>query len=143
IAEKGAKVTVDELPTINAVPGQMRQIFQNIISNSLKFMAADTKPAISISAETIDSYSTENNVLDKGPYCKISISDNGIGFDEAFLDKIFVIFQRLTTKEKHEGTGIGLAIAKKIVDKHKGAITASSKQNQGATFVIVLPLSNN
>ena len=59
------------------------------------------------------------------------------------MDKIFVIFQRLTTKEKHEGTGIGLAIAKKIVDKHKGAITASSKQNEGATFVIVLPLSNN
>ena len=143
IAEKQAVVTVDRLPTINAVPGQMRQIFQNIISNSLKFMPVGTKPSINISAETVSSYKSGNDLLDKGPYCKISISDNGIGFDEVFLDKIFVIFQRLTTKEKHEGTGIGLAIAKKIVDKHKGAITASSKQNEGATFVIVLPLSNN
>lgn len=143
IAEKNAKITVENLPVINAVPGQMRQIFQNIISNSLKFTTPDIKPAISISAETVTSYQSGSDLLDKGPYCKISISDNGIGFDEAFLDKIFVIFQRLTTKEKHEGTGIGLAIAKKIVDKHKGTITASSKQNEGATFVIVLPLSNN
>lgn len=143
IEERGARITVEALPTIQAVPGQMRQIFQNLISNSLKFMNSDTKPNINIGMEIVDSYSLGNDVLDKGPYCKISISDNGIGFDEAFLDKIFVIFQRLTTKEKHEGTGIGLAIAKKIVDKHKGAITAFSKQNEGATFVIVLPLYYN
>lgn len=141
IAERGAKITVDALPEVKAVPGQMRQIFQNIISNSLKFSNAGTAPVVHISSEVVDTFRNGKDVLDKGPYAKISISDNGIGFDEAFLDKIFVIFQRLTTKEKHEGTGIGMAIAKKIVDKHKGAITAYSKQNEGATFVIVLPLN--
>lgn len=143
IAERNAKIDAQALPTIKAVPGQMRQIFQNIISNSLKFTVNGARPEITISTETVDSYRQGNDVLDKGPYCKISISDNGIGFDEVFLDKIFVIFQRLTTKEKHEGTGIGLAIAKKIVDKHKGSITAHSKLNEGATFVLVLPMYHN
>lgn len=141
INESGAKVNVSELPHIKAVPGQMRQIFQNIISNSLKFARTNVASEINITSEIVESYHNGKDVLESGPYCKISINDNGIGFDEAFLDKIFVIFQRLTTKEKHEGTGIGLAIAKKIVDKHSGAITAYSKQGQGSTFVLVLPLN--
>lgn len=141
IAESNAKVTVAHLPQIHAVPGQMRQIFQNIISNSLKFSRSGQGPEIDIRCEMLDEYRNGKDTLLNGPYCKISISDNGIGFDDTFLDKIFIIFQRLTTKDKYDGTGIGLAIAKKIVDKHKGAITAYSTPDQGATFVLVLPVN--
>ena len=96
---------------------------------------------IKIHAEKVATKSADAIVSPNGKYARISISDNGIGFDEVYLDKIFTIFQRLNSKEDYEGTGIGLAIVKKIVDKHNGVITARSKENQGACFIIVLPLS--
>lgn len=140
IKEKNAIITVEQMPFLEVIPGQIRQIFQNIISNALKFSQKDIAPVIHIRAETIAEKSFNAESLPEGKYCKISISDNGIGFDEVYLEKIFTIFQRLNPKENYEGTGIGLAIVKKIVDKHTGIITAKSSENSGATFMIILPL---
>lgn len=138
--EKNAVVSVGPLPYIEAVPGQLRQVFQNLISNALKFSRKDVQPMISITASRIKQKSFDSPADPEGPYACITISDNGIGFDEKYLDKIFVLFQRLHTKDKFEGTGIGLAVTRKIVDKHNGLITAHSREREGATFTIILPV---
>jgi signal transduction histidine kinase/FixJ family two-component response regulator len=140
IVEKDAKVDVDDLPVIQAIPGQIRQLFQNIISNALKFSRPGVPPVIEIRCSIIDEKRIDAPEAENGAFCRLVISDNGIGFDEQYLEKIFTLFQRLNSKEAYEGTGIGLAIAKKIVEKHNGLITARSKENEGATFIIVLPL---
>jgi two-component system CheB/CheR fusion protein len=141
IQEKQALVHVADFPIIEAIPGQMRQVFQNIVSNALKFTKKDTQPVINIEAVRVKEKKINSQPDDQGAYLRIKISDNGIGFDEQFRDKIFTIFQRLHTKQQYEGTGIGLAICKKIVDKHNGIISAHGRENEGATFIIVLPLS--
>lgn len=128
IAEKDAIVNIGPLPTIEAVPFQMRQLFQNLLSNSLKYSNSEIIPVIEISA-THNSKST----------VEITIKDNGIGFESAYNEKIFHIFQRLSTRQSKEGTGIGLALCKKITDTHGGSITASGKEGEGATFNIILP----
>ena len=140
ITEKGAVVTVDDFPNMEVVPGQMRQVFQNIISNALKFSRPDVPPHITITSELIAEPDFEAAAANRGEYCRISIADNGIGFDEQYTAKIFTIFQRLHSREKYEGTGIGLAITKKIIEKHNGWITARSTAGGGSTFVIILPL---
>ena len=140
ILEKRAVVHVGPMPVINAVSSQIRQVFQNLISNALKFSREDVGPSISISSEYIAEKELESPAVASGDYCRITISDNGIGFDEKFLDRIFVIFQRLHTRESYEGTGIGLAITKKIVEKHDGLITAKSKENEGTSFIIIIPV---
>lgn len=140
ITEKGAEVTVDDFPHMEVVPGQMRQVFQNVIANALKFSRPDVAPRISITSELIQQPDFEAVSDGKGDYCRISIADNGIGFDEQYTAKIFTIFQRLHSREKYEGTGIGLAITKKIIEKHNGLITAHSTPGGGSTFVIILPL---
>ena len=140
ITEKGAEVTVDHFPNIEVVPGQMRQVFQNIISNALKFTRPGVTPRISITSELITQPDYEAVSAGEGDYCRISIADNGIGFDEQYTAKIFTIFQRLHSREKYEGTGIGLAITKKIIEKHNGWITARSTPGGGSTFVMILPL---
>ncbi len=84
------------------------------------------------------SFDSKPSIL--GDYCRIIVSDNGIGFDEKYLDRVFTIFQRLNDRRLYDGTGIGLAIAKKIIEKHNGIITAKSKENEGASFIIVIPL---
>ena len=121
----------------------MRQVFQNIISNALKFCKKDERPHIRISAELVESCSINARPSEKGEYCRLIIKDNGIGFDNQYADKIFTIFQRLHSREKYDGTGIGLAITKKIIEKHNGIIAASSKENEGARFTIVLPLKQS
>ncbi|ASZ13372.1 response regulator [Chitinophaga pendula] len=141
IHDATAEVIVDQLPHIDAVPGQIRQAFQNIISNALKFRRPGVKPVIHISATLIAEKAIDSLPACDGRYCRILIADNGIGFNEKYLSKIFTLFQRLHSKEEYEGTGIGLAIAKKVVEKHQGLITASSREHEGATFVIVLPVS--
>ena len=93
-----------------------------------------------IRSEYLDEPYFDRQAKEDGPYCRISISDNGIGFEESFLPKIFTLFQRLNPREEYEGTGIGLAIAKKIVDKHNGLIAARSQPGEGSTFQIILPL---
>jgi len=140
IEEKNAGVTVSNLPVIECVPSQMRQVFQNLISNSLKFTKEGVLPDIQISSETIAEKNFDSPTDPNGKYCRIVVKDNGIGFDEKFLDKIFIIFQSLNDRSVYEGTGIGLAIAKKIIDKHNGIITAHSAVGEGASFIIILPI---
>ncbi len=134
----GAQVEVDPLPVIQAVPGQMDQLFANLIANALKFTRPDTPPFVRIRAEAIDGSSLPELTPGR-TYYRFLITDNGIGFDEKYLDHIFKVFQRLHGKNSYEGTGIGLAICKKIVTYHKGYITANSRPGEGATFVVIVP----
>lgn len=140
IQEKRAQINVGNMPVIEGNPGQIRQMFQNLISNALKFSREDLPPRIDIKAKTIAGKSFDANEQKDGSYCLISIRDNGIGFNGKYIDNIFSLFERLNTKDKYEGAGIGLAIAKKIIEKHDGLITAESKEGMGAKFQIVLPL---
>lgn len=141
--QKNAQIKVQPLPEVSGVPSQLRQIFQNLIGNAIKFSKTDVTPEIDISYELTNEKSFDSNPSPEGQFCRITVKDNGIGFDEVYLNKIFVIFQRLNDRESYEGTGIGLAIAKKIIDKHNGLITAKSKIGQGSSFMIVLPLEQN
>jgi signal transduction histidine kinase len=140
IREKGAQLHVEDLPAIEANKGQIRQVFQNIISNALKFSRPGQPPIISIRSKQINNKSFDSEEKADGPFCLVTISDNGIGFDENYVNSIFALFERLNAKDKYEGTGIGMAIAKKIVDKHNGLITATGKEGSGAVFKIILPL---
>jgi signal transduction histidine kinase/DNA-binding response OmpR family regulator len=140
ISDKRATINLGDMPVVEGIPGQLRQVFQNLISNALKFSREGVPPVVHIHAELVADKSIDSPADPNGHFCRITVSDNGIGFDEKYLDRIFVIFQRLHTREKYEGTGIGLAITKKIIDKHNGIITASSSENQGSTFIMVLPL---
>lgn len=137
IEKVGATVTVGELPKIQADPMQMRQLFQNLIGNALKFQLPDVKPQVQIAARLVppDEYSAQT-----GPLCELTVQDNGIGFDEKYLEKIFAVFQRLHNRQEYEGTGIGLAVCRRIVDRHGGSITARSKPGAGATFIVQLPV---
>ncbi|HEY6957049.1 MAG TPA: chemotaxis protein CheB [Flavisolibacter sp.] len=140
ITEKHATIEVDDLPKIDAITGQIRQVFQNIISNALKFTRKDEKPRIKITCEIVGTCAIDAKRDEHGEFCRITIKDNGIGFDNQYAEKIFTIFQRLHSREQYDGTGIGLAITKKIIERHKGVIAASGKENEGSKFVIVLPL---
>jgi light-regulated signal transduction histidine kinase (bacteriophytochrome) len=128
IAEMGAEMKRVELPIIDADPSQMRQLFQNLISNALKFVHPNISPQVKIECEI------------KQNQCTISVVDNGIGFEEKYLDQIFTIFQRLHGKHEYEGTGVGLAICRRIVERHGGSITAKSSPDRGTRFLIHLPL---
>ena len=139
IQEKKAVITVEQLPQLELIPGLARQLFQNIISNALKFSKPGVPPVINIRSVLTSGENGNGMPSEDGIYCQISIEDNGIGFEERYLEKIFTIFQRLNPREQYEGTGIGLAIAKKIVDKHNGNITARSTPGEGSVFVITLP----
>lgn len=141
--KKGTLKIVRALPDVNGVRSQFRQVFQNLISNSLKFSRENVASEITISADRIETPDFEAPANSNGNYHRITFTDNGIGFDEQYKEKIFTIFQRLHNKESYEGTGIGLAIAKKIIEKHKGFIMAQSKNGEGATFIIILPVTSN
>lgn len=140
IEQKEATVNIGNLPAITGVPSQLRQLFQNLIGNSLKFSKADTNCVIDITSEIVAEKSFDSPASASGTYCRITVQDNGIGFNEIYLDKIFKIFQSLNDRNSYEGTGIGLAIAKKIIEKHNGIITAKSTFGNGAAFILVLPL---
>lgn len=140
IDEKKAIIKLDHFPTLIGVPSQLRQVFQNLIGNALKFSKSDKAPIIEITSEIIPTKDFESQAVSDGNYCRITVKDNGIGFDERYLDKIFVIFQSLNDRAAYEGTGIGLAIAKKIIEKHNGLITAKSEPEIGSSFIIILPL---
>jgi len=143
IEEKKARIIVGDLPCIDANKGQIRQVFQNIISNALKFATADVAPVIEIKSRRVNKKTFNSTEDADGPYWLISIKDNGIGFDEKYVQNIFSLFERLNSKDKYEGTGIGLAIAKKIIEKHNGIITAVSKPGKGAEFQMILPVTQN
>lgn len=140
IERKNAVIKTTELPTIDSIPSQLRQVFQNLIGNALKFSGNVEVPVIEITSELIKTKDFDGEVDSDGKFCRIMVTDNGIGFDEIYLDRIFIIFQSLNDRQTYEGTGIGLAIAKKIVDKHNGLITAKSQLGKGASFIIILPL---
>jgi PAS domain S-box-containing protein len=141
IEERGAVVTFDELPVARIVPSQFRQLFQNLLSNSLKFAREGLPPEIQIRHHYLSAMEGEKYGLSKAnKFLRIDVQDNGIGFDNQFANKIFTIFQRLHGKTEYEGTGIGLAICKKIAENHGGIITANGTNSQGATFTIIFPV---
>ena len=137
IIEKNAVITKSNLPIILGVPEQVAQVFNNLISNSLKFARHGEQPNIHVSAKK-ERNTTINNV--NVDYWKIDITDNGIGFEPEYEQKIFEIFQRLHSKTEYDGTGIGLSICKKIMQKHDGYIQATSKLNEGSVFSLYFPI---
>lgn len=139
IADIKAIITSEPLPNLNLIEFQFHQLFTNLLCNSLKFNNPGITPNIQITHEIVQAEDPKNKNL-QNDYHKISITDNGIGFDNEYAEKIFSIFQRLHSKEAFQGTGIGLTICRKIVENHKGFITASGKVNEGATFNIFIPV---
>jgi signal transduction histidine kinase len=135
IEENRGKVEVDDLPAIYGDPTQLRQLLQNIIGNALKFKKLDVDPVVKVTAVITNTH----DLAIIGPAVVLTISDNGIGFDNQFRDQIFTIFQRLHTRNEYEGTGIGLATCRKIVERHQGHIIADGNPDQGSTFTITLP----
>lgn len=145
IAQKSANITIGHLGVIEANPLHMNQLIYNLLGNALKFSREGVQPVINIqsrelSREEISEFETLNP---SWPYRELIVSDNGIGFDQQFAMQVFVIFQRLHGNGKFEGTGIGLALCKKIIDHHQGEIYALSKEGEGSSFHILLPVSRN
>ena len=130
IMETGGRMEIGDLDAIEADPTQMRQLIQNLVGNALKFHG-DEKPVVKV-------YGRSDGHVRNGQY-QIFVEDNGIGFDEKYLDRIFTPFQRLHGRGAYEGTGIGLAVCRKIVDRHGGSITAKSAPGKGSTFIVTLP----
>lgn len=143
IKAKKAKIHIDKIPPFEVIPCQIRQVFHNLLSNALKFTRAGIPPEINIKAELVSEKSIDAEVDAQGRYCRITFSDNGIGFEEMYTEKVFEIFQRLNQREDYEGTGIGLAIVKKVLDRHEGIIKATSQVDKGTTFVMVLPVNQH
>jgi PAS domain S-box-containing protein len=140
IGQTGARVEVRQLPTINGDPLQIRQLLQNLIGNALKFYRKDETLVIKIYCEFLTNQS-DKVLLGTPELCQIFVEDNGIGFDEKYLDRIFNVFQRLHGRSEYEGTGMGLAICRKIVERHQGTITAQSALGQGSKFIVTLPVN--
>jgi light-regulated signal transduction histidine kinase (bacteriophytochrome) len=135
IAETKAQIHLADLPTIRADASQMRQLIQNLVLNAIKFHRPDVSPIIKIGCEE---HALEGN-LRKEAELHIYVEDNGIGFEEKYLDRIFLPFQRLHSQDLYEGSGIGLAICRRIVERHGGSITATSTPGSGSRFIIKLP----
>ncbi len=151
VEKTAAKIYLGNLPCIPADPTQMRQLLQNLIGNALKFQSPGAVPEIHIEGEVLPYKAVRaNETLPQPPesdvppdeYCVLRVRDNGIGFDEQHLEKIFAVFQRLHGRSEYEGTGIGLAVCRRITDRHHGMITARSKPGAGATFIVVLPMTH-
>ncbi len=140
ITEKGAIIKNDKLPMVKGIPLQLNQLFLNLFSNSLKFSQAN--PSISISSRLLSTNEIRaiENLHNHINYLELKFEDNGIGFEQQYADQIFTIFQRLHDKKSYEGTGIGLALCKKIVENHHGFITAKSEIGKGAAFFIYFPV---
>jgi len=146
ILEKNAKITMDKLPKLYVYPGLIKPLFQNIIGNSLKYSQKGIEPVISITAriesqtEFTDKIIGSANKVTVNKYCRINVTDNGVGFEQKYAEQIFTMFKRLHGNSEYAGTGIGLAICKKIVEEHHGYISAKSVVNKGSTFTISLPI---
>ena len=138
IEETEAEIAAGELPTIDADALQMRQLLQNLIGNALKFQKPGMKPIVKIAAEIF----LDDPDDPEGPQsCRITVADNGIGFDNKYQEQIFTVFQRLHGRGDYEGTGIGLATCRKIVERHGGTVAADGRPGEGATFTITLPVN--
>lgn len=141
IEEKKATVKSTTLPTIKAVPLQMRQLFQNLIGNSLKFARKDLPCTIDIKSRLLDDQErNDHGLIDNYSYCETTITDNGIGFKQEHAETIFKIFHRLNHRSTYEGSGIGLALCRKIIGIHSGMLFATSEENVGTCFTVILPV---
>lgn len=138
ISESGAQIDIEPLPKVCADPSQMYQLFLNVLSNGLKFRKADVPPKITITVEDKTLHDELQHI--DVPSCIITIKDNGIGFEQTYADKIFSPFQRLHGRTAYKGTGIGLAVCRRIVERHGGTISALSAPNEGAQFTVSLPI---
>ncbi len=136
IAETGGRVEVGSLCRIKADPLQIRQLFQNLIANGLKYRRQDVPPHVLVSSRIIPSSEGDGT----GEFCCITVEDNGIGFASEFADRIFGLFQRLHGRSQYEGAGIGLAVCKRITERHGGTITAECSPGKGARFIVTLPV---
>jgi signal transduction histidine kinase len=141
IEKTNARIQVDGLPIIEVIPSLMQQLFYNLINNAIKFRKKDVSPVIIIHTEKMgpEEISRYTKNSHSNHYYKITVTDNGIGFDDKHADEIFVVFKRLHSYHEFEGTGVGLSICKKIVEKHNGFIIAESEPDKGSTFIIGLP----
>src|SRR5690349_791889 len=137
IQEKKASFEIQELPAIDVNPGLMRPLFENLLSNALKYSKKEETPVINIRSEIITATTSNKEPVQ---YCRIYVQDNGIGFDQQYAEQIFDMFRRLHVHSEFEGTGIGLTLCKKIVEKHNGFISVQSKVNKGSTFIISMPV---
>jgi signal transduction histidine kinase len=140
VQEKNAKIIVDKLPTLHVNPGLIRPLFHNLISNALKYCKKDMSPVVNIHSEMQAAQIDAAAKPVEHRFCRIYVQDNGIGFDQKYSEEIFGMFKRLHLNSEYEGTGIGLALCKKIVEEHNGYISAKSKLNEGSTFIISLPV---
>ena len=131
IAESGGRVDIGDLPVIEADAHQMRHMLQNLLGNALKFRRADVPPVVAVRSSTV------------GNDCRITVTDNGIGFDEAYGERIFRMFERLHSRDQYDGSGMGLAICRKIVERHGGTIVATSTLGQGTTVSVTLPITQS
>lgn len=140
ISRKNAVIRVSKLPTLPAIPSLLHQLLQNLVANALKFSRNDRTPEIRVFSAMVPATEVSQELNGSGQqFCSISISDNGIGFEQEYADQIFMIFKRLHNFDQFEGTGIGLSICKKIAERHKGYIAAYGEPGAGATFTISLP----
>lgn len=141
IEESGGRVEIGDLPVVEADAMQMRQLVQNLISNALKFRRKDVPPVVTVSGQIVNGADhPAGPVTPAGDLLELSISDNGIGFDMKYVERIFNIFQRLHNRSEYDGTGIGLATCRKIVERHGGALRAASKPGHGTTITAILPV---
>lgn len=140
VKEKRATITIDHIPPLVVSPRLIRPLFQNLINNALKYRKKNVDPKITIRSEISLAISDRDNRNLVNKYCRIFVEDNGIGFDQKYAEEIFGMFKRLHHHGEFEGTGVGLALCKKITELHSGFISARSKVNEGTTFIISLPL---
>jgi len=148
VQESGAVIKWDDLPEIVGDHTQLKQLFQNLLSNAIKFRVSGVPPRVSVTHQMLSSAALPSSVVstaDDGKaydhFYEINVTDNGVGFDEKYLDRIFQVFQRLHGRNEYTGTGVGLAICRKVVENHRGAITASSQPGAGTTFRVYLPVA--
>jgi light-regulated signal transduction histidine kinase (bacteriophytochrome) len=138
IEETNAQLHIDPMPTIDADASQMAQVFMNLVANSLKFHSPDARPIIAI---TCESNLASPLADDKRHWCCLRFADQGIGFEAQYAERVFSLFQRLHGRDEYSGTGIGLALCRKIIERHGGTITAQSEPGEGAIFTIFLPMT--
>lgn len=142
IKSKNGRVIVDDLPKLTVNPSLMKPLFHNLIGNALKYSKKDTSPVVKITSEISAQLNGKTAHGTSPKYCRIYVQDNGIGFDQKYAEEIFGMFKRLHHNSEFQGTGIGLALCKKIVEQHKGYISARSKINEGSTFIVSLPVQH-
>ncbi|SFJ54722.1 CHASE3 domain-containing protein [Olleya namhaensis] len=141
ISAENAIITSDAFPSMKVIPFQIQQLFVNLLGNAIKYKAEGVIPKIEITHQVVEADKEDGITKPKNQfYHKLVFTDNGIGFDNTYAEQIFTLFNRLHNKDEYSGTGIGLSICKKIVENHKGYITAKGEPNKGATFTVFLPI---